>query len=51
MAENGKYLFGLFIMPNVRDILLAILAEYELQFIISLMVKPRKFKHENRSIL
>ena len=32
-AENGRYLFSLFIIPNVREILLAIFAECELQFI------------------
>ena len=31
-AENGRYLFSLFIIPNVREILLAIFAECELQF-------------------
>ena len=33
MAENGRYLFSLFIIPSVREILLAIFAECELQFI------------------
>ena len=50
MAENGRYLFNLFIIPNVREILFAILAECVLQFINSLMVEPRKLKHETRSI-
>ena len=50
MAENRRYLFNLFIIPNVREILFAILAECVLQFINSLMVKPRKLKHETRSI-
>ena len=51
MAENGRYLFSLFIIPSVREILLAIFAECELQFINSFMVKPRKLKHETRSII
>ena len=42
MAENGRYLFNLFIVPNVREILFAILAECVLQFINSLMAKPSK---------
>ena len=50
MAENGRYLFSLFIIPSVREILLAIFEECELQFINSFMVKPRKLKHETRSI-
>ena len=50
MAENGRYLFSLVILPNVREILSVILAEWELQIINSLMVKPRKLKHETRSI-
>ena len=33
MAENGRYLFSLFIIPIVREIMLAILVESELQFI------------------
>ena len=49
-AENGRYLFSLFIIPNVREILLAIFAECELQFMNSFIVKPRKLKHETRSI-
>ena len=28
MAENGKYLFNLIIIPNVREILFAIIAVY-----------------------
>ena len=30
MAEMGKYRFSLFITPNVRDILLAILWEFQI---------------------
>ena len=41
MAENGRYLFNLFIIPNVREILFAILAECVLQLINSLMVKTQ----------
>ena len=49
-AENGRYLFSLFIIPNVREILLAIFAECELQFMNSFIVKPKKLKHGTRSI-
>ena len=49
-AENGRYLFSLFIIPRVGEIPLAIFAECELQFINLFMVKPRKLKHETRSI-
>ena len=49
MAENGRYLLSLFIMPSLREILSEIIAECELQFINSLMVKPRKLKHETWS--
>ena len=35
MAENGRYFFSLFIIPSVREILLAIFAQCELQFINS----------------
>ena len=50
MAENGRYLFSLLSIPNVRYILLTIFAECELQFMNSFIVKPRKLKHETRSI-
>ena len=40
-AENGRYLFSLFIIPYVREILLAIFAEYDLQFMNSFIVKPK----------
>ena len=49
-AENGRYLCNRFIIPNVREILVAIFAECELQFMNSFIVKPRKLKHETRSI-
>ena len=51
LAENGRYLFSLFINPNVREILLAIFAECEVQFVNSFIVKTRKLKHETRSFL
>ena len=47
MAENGRYLFSLFIILHAREILLAILDECELQFINSLMGNPWKLKHES----
>ena len=49
-ADNGRYLFSLLVIPNVREILLAIVAECEIQFMNSFMVKPRKLKHDARSI-
>ena len=51
MAENGRYFFSTFIIPNVREILLAIFAEWELQFINLFIVKPRKLKHGTCSII
>ena len=44
-----KISLSLFIIPNVREILLAIFVEYELQFMNSFILKPRILKHETRS--
>ena len=42
-AENGRYIF-------ILTFFLTIFAECELQFMNSFIVKPRKLKHETRSI-
>ena len=53
MVQNWRYRFhlaDLFMISNVPDILLAVSAELELEFINSFIPKPGKLKHEIRSI-
>ena len=50
MAENGRYLFKLFIIPNIPEILWAIFAEGEIPIHEFIYRKPPKLKHETRSI-
>ena len=42
IADVGRYLLSRFIMPNVREILFAIFDGWELQFMNSFIVSPKK---------
>ena len=46
----GRKCFSLFITPNVRDILFAILSIYRSQFSVSCIVIPRKINCRTHSI-